>query len=175
MIHSVSQRFSELEKLKSEAEEILRRFSDEELNSFPAEGKWSAIQHFAHILSSETLSLMYMKKKIQGVAEAGKSGLSERLRSGILRFAMKTPLKFKAPPVLGVPASFIEKNEFLGKWNALRHDYREFLEQISGDAAESRIYKHPVMGRMNLLQALDFLYAHLDRHLKSAKKILQKS
>jgi hypothetical protein len=174
MIHSVSERFSRLDKLKSEAEEMFSRFSDEELNMPQAPGKWGAIQHFAHILSSETLSLMYMKKKIQGVSEAGKSGLSERVRSGLLRFAMKTSLKFKAPPVLEEPASFIKKEEFLSKWNNLRNDYREFLEPIKEDIASSRIYKHPVMGRMDLLQALDFLGVHLERHLKSAKEILAK-
>ncbi len=174
MHNEIKERFSKLEKLKAEAEELFSRFSDEALNAPPAPGKWGAIQHFAHILSSETSSLVYMKKKIQGVSDAGKSGLSERIRLGILNFAMKTPIKFKAPPVLEEPAQTISRDELLQKWNTLRNDYIEFLEPITKDAAESRIYKHPVMGRMDLLQALEFLAVHLERHLKSAKEILAK-
>lgn len=166
--------FTKLESLKAEAYLLFTSYPEEVINAPAAPGKWGAIQHMAHIISSETLSLAYMKKKIQGFEGAGKAGLSESFRSWLLNSVLKSGIKFKAPPVLHEPKTHYTVNEIFETWDKLREEYRNFLSQIEEPVINARIFKHPVAGRFNPPQALSFMSVHLNRHLEQAKDILAK-
>ncbi len=172
---AVSKRFSRLEALRKEAHELLASYSDETVNTPEARGKWGAIQHFAHIMGSETAGLTYMKKKMAGASEAGKAGFMGGARLAVLRLALSLPLKFKAPPVLQEPEMYISKEEFFQQWESLRKEYEDFLGKVDTNFVHVKLYKHPAVGRMSILQALDFMAVHLDRHIKSARVMLKKA
>lgn len=166
--------FTKLERLKAEAHTLFMSYPEDAINAPAAPGKWGAIQHMAHIISSETLSLAYMKKKIQGFEGAGKAGMSESFRSWLLNSVLKSGIKFKAPPVLHEPKAHYTVNEIFETWDKLREEYRNFLGQIEEPVINARIFKHPVAGRFNPPQALSFMSVHLNRHLEQAKDILAK-
>jgi uncharacterized damage-inducible protein DinB len=63
------------EKLQADTKLLLKEVSALSSVSYhyrPAEGKWSISQILTHILTSERLSLSYMKKKSLGNRRAGK-------------------------------------------------------------------------------------------------------
>lgn len=167
-------RFNRLEQLKAEAQQHFATFSDDALNRPPAPEKWGALQHMAHIISSETQSLIYMKKKILGADKAGKSGIGEWFRSALLKVFLQTGIKFKAPKVLKEPDAHYSAAELFKQWGELRAEYFEFLGNMDEDMAHTRIFKHPVAGRLDPIQALDFMGIHLNRHLRQAQKNLSK-
>ena len=174
MDSSVTKRFSRLEALRIEAQELLASFSDEAVNNPETQGKWGAIQHLAHIVGSETAGLTYMKKKMGGASNAGDAGFMGGIRLAVLSFALSLPIKFKAPPVLQEPDSYITKEDFFQRWESLRKEYELFLDGLDSDHVHSKLYKHPAVGRMSVIQALEFMAIHLERHIKSVRIILKK-
>jgi len=165
-------RFNRLEQLKAEAQQHFAMFSDDALNRPPAPEKWGALQHMAHIISSETQSLIYMKKKILGADKAGKSGISEWFRTALLKGFLKTGIKFKAPKVLKEPDLHYSSAELFKQWGELRAEYMDFLMGMDENMAHTRIFKHPMAGRLDPVQALDFMGIHLNRHLRHAQRDL---
>jgi hypothetical protein len=170
---AVSKRFLKLEALRKEAFELLGPHSDETVNKPEAQGKWGAVQHLAHILNSETAGLTYMKKKTGGASGTGEAGFMGSIRLAVLRFALSLPVKFKAPPLLSEPDSHISKDVFFLQWETLRKEYESFLGGIDSDLVHLKLYKHPAVGYMSIVQALDFMAIHLERHIKSARIILK--
>jgi hypothetical protein len=171
---AVSKRFSKLEALRKEAHELLGSLSDDMVNKPEAPGKWGAVQHLAHIMSSETAGLTYMKKKMGGVSGTGEAGFMGSMRLALLRFALSLPIKFKAPPVLSEPDSQISKDVFFQQWESLRKEYEHFLGGIDSGLVHLKLYKHPAVGYMSIVQALEFMAIHLERHIKSVRIILNK-
>lgn len=168
-------RFDRLEALKANARRHFANYSEEALNQSPLPGKWGALQHMAHIVSSETKGLGYMAKKIQGVDQVGKAGLREKTMGTLLNVFLKTGIKFKAPTVLDEPAPHYTVDEVFTAWDKLRGQYLAFLEPLEEDTAHKLIYKHPVAGRLSPVQALGFMGTHLERHLNAAKRILKQN
>lgn len=166
--------FDQLEQLKAHAREYFSSYSEEALNKPPQPGKWGALQHMAHIISSETKGLGYMMKKIQAADKVGQSGVKERFMNFILKSFLKTGIKFKAPAVLDEPAAHYTIDEIYEAWDKLRVRYVDFLEPMDDTMAHKLIYKHPIAGRLSPVQALGFMVIHLNRHIEIAKKGLQK-
>ena len=166
-------RFDYLEALKAEARQYFSSYSEEALNRPPQPGKWGALQHMAHILSSESKGLAYMSKKIQGADQMGRAGLREKTMGFLLDAFLKTGIKFKAPAVLDKPAEHYTAEEIFAAWDGLRKQYETFLEPMNETMAHKLIYKHPLAGRLSPVQALGFMGTHLRRHLDVAKKGLR--
>lgn len=166
-------RFNRLEALKAEARQYFSAYSEDALNKPPQPGKWGALQHMAHIVSSESKGLGYMTKKIQGADKAGRAGFREKTMGFLLDAFLKTGIKFKAPGVLDKPVEHYTLDEVFAMWDALRGQYSAFLEPMDDSLAHKLIYKHPVAGRLSPIQALGFMGTHLQRHLDAAKKALR--
>ena len=166
--------FDQLEKLKSNTREYFLNYSEDALNASPISGKWGALQHMAHIVSSESKGLGYMMKKIQAADKVGKAGTREKFMSFLLKAFLKTGIKFKAPSVLDEPAAHYTVDELFQSWDKLRDQYVSFLEPMDDTMAHKLIYKHPMAGRLSPVQALAFMTIHLNRHINAAKKGLKK-
>lgn len=167
--------FDQLESLKSEVKIYFSDFDEAALNAPPQVGKWGALQHMAHIVSSETKGLGYMMKKIQAADKVKKVSLKEKFMGFLLKAFLKTGIKFKAPKVLDEPAKHYTVDELFSNWDKLRMQYVEFLEKMDDTMAHKLIYKHPLAGRLSPVQALSFMVIHLNRHIEIAKKGLRKS
>ncbi len=145
-------------------------------NFSPRPGKWSIAQVLTHIVTSEQLSLGYMKKKAQGVEQAKNSGLWESLKLFILIISQRLPmLKFKAPRVVveRTPPA-LPQRELFETWQKSRADLKHFLEGISEAHTRKLIYKHPVAGRLDARQALIFFGEHIRHHRPQLMRLLRK-
>lgn len=143
------------------------------LNQAPAAGKWSVNQILTHILTSERVSLGYMKKKSKGVNEVGNSGIIESLRLWVLIFSQRIPVKYKAPKVLvqNTPEA-LSLDELNAQWNVVRDDLAAFLDGIEEKNIRKIIYKHPFAGRLDVRQALIFLEEHIRHHTPQIERII---
>jgi hypothetical protein len=137
-------------------------------------GKWSLAQILTHLITSEKLSLGYMKKKSLGIDSLENSGLLEELRYSILKASQYISfLKYKAPKLVverTPPALSI--TDVKKEWDALRAEMKKFLDELGEKNVRKKIYKHPVAGRLNAIQAIGFFGDHFNHHLPQIKRLL---
>ena len=138
-------------------------------------GKWSVNQILTHLLTSEKLSLLYMRKKSLGIQTVSNSGTREALKLIILKASQRLPLKFKAPGILieHTPEA-LPLPQAIEQWNAVRNDLRKFLEGIADQNIRKMIYKHPVVGMLDVMQAMAFFHEHIHHHWPQVKNLLKK-
>ena len=159
----VLKKFEKLEAGRSRLSDLLKAQNTESLISRPGPGKWSPLQVVNHLYMSESLGLKYMNYKWEERDKLGNAGLREHFRLLALKVVLASPLKFKAPaPVAEMPEELDPR--LLDKWAELRKETARFLEKFEGDMVNIRIFKHPFIGRISILQTLDFYQAHFVHH-----------
>jgi uncharacterized damage-inducible protein DinB len=151
--------------------DIIKKFPEDKFSHRPL-NKWSIAQILAHIILAERFSLQYMKKKSLGIDSVGKSGLWEDLKFFILKISQRIPLKYKAPQVLGENPQPLSREDAARQWLQVRNELRDFISTLDNEYAKKKIYKHPVSGRLNVMQAVSFFREHANHHLPQIKRLL---
>ena len=166
--------FDRLEKERKSLLTTLTTIPEKTLSSSPAEGKWSVNQILIHLVTSEQLTLAYLKKKSLGIDHLKNSGPWEWIRINILKWSQRLPaLKYKAPKYVvantpeAVPLAELER-----RWNSVRMELSQFLDKVQDRDVRKLIYKHPVAGRFDVVQCLMFMREHYHHHLPQIKRLL---
>ncbi len=150
--------------------ETLSGYSDEQLNRKPANGGWSAIQTLHHLILSEELSLAYVRKKLSFNPVVDKVNIGTHWRSFLLNLYLGSPLKFKAPAVVGdanLPA-YATLADTRAYWEKTRQMWTQYLTALPDDLLDKQVYKQPFAGRLGWLQTIGFFQMHFRRHRKQA-------
>jgi uncharacterized damage-inducible protein DinB len=174
MISSLNTAFNYLEKQLDDLLLKVKPLSSEQQNFKPDSHSWSILQVFRHMMQSEGQIIKYLRKKILGAATTPKASFGAILRSAILNAAMRLPIKFKVPDAIKV--NFDENYDFeqlSADWKLLRKELKDFLENMDEETAQKEIFRHPVVGRMNILQGLTFMQEHLERHAGQVDRIMK--
>jgi hypothetical protein len=140
------------------------------LNEPPAPGKWSAAQILHHVVSSEGGSLQYIRKKTQTPDAVPRATLMCAVRTAVLAAALASPLKFKAPDVVANVPDKPPVDETLAQWSQIRDELEQMIGELPEGLLERALFRHPVGGRMNMSQTLDFMIAHLKRHSRQLRR-----
>lgn len=144
----------------------LESYSFEQLNRKPADGGWSAVQTMQHLMMSEELAWQYVQKKVQYGADAPPVNWTARFRLWLLIGGLFLPIKIKAPKVVipEVLAEGVSLSEVRARWEAVRSQWRKFLQEMPEAYAGRMLFKHVVAGRLSFEQMFDFYKAHFRRH-----------
>jgi hypothetical protein len=164
-----------IDKLEHQRKQIIDEVSQISLQQYhnSVNGKWSIAMVLTHIVTSERLSLSYMKKKSLGIDTAGDTGWAESVKSLLLTISQYLPLRFKAPKaVLESTPTPLSLESLIKEWSALRTELIAFVATIERKHIRKKIYKHPVAGRLNIVQALRFSREHIIHHLPQIKRLL---
>ena len=131
----------------------------------PGEGKWSISQILTHVLTAEGLSLNYIRKKSLGIKTLKNTGLAEEVKFWILRISQRIPLRYKAPGIVvqNTPAA-LSYGELVRQWELLREEMQIFLSAIDDQDVQKKVYKHPVVGMLNVMHGVQFLREHIIHH-----------
>src|SRR5512146_1648812 len=119
MIEVLKSKFLILEKNREKLYDKLEKLDEKQLNYRPSEYKWSIVQIVFHLVKTEQLSVISINKEIKNT-KSRKAGLSAFLRSTLLKYSLISPLKFKAPPILGNMPKEYSINELKTKWSTVR-------------------------------------------------------
>jgi hypothetical protein len=167
-------RFAQLEEDRVNLLASLAPVPDKTLSSSPTVGKWSINQILIHLLTSEQLTLAYLKKKSLGIDGLKNSGAWEWIKMQILKWSQRLPfLKYNAPKHLKANTPEAVSLEELGRrWSVLRIELHNFLDTIEESNLRKLIYKHPVAGRFDVIQCLMFMREHYHHHLPQIKRLL---
>ncbi|NNE56259.1 MAG: DinB family protein, partial [Flavobacteriales bacterium] len=133
---------------------------------------WNSLQVLEHILGSERGTLAYLMKKTQAdwqdiplVGEEHAEG-SRKLNAALI-----SDRKWKAPQVLKVPEGERSLSEMSQYWADLREKMYIFVEQLDQNYHGRQIFKHPISGRLDLYQTLEFLANHVAHHMHQLERI----
>ena len=165
--------FQALEQQREALLSSVKNLSEEKYNTSAFSGKWSISQILTHLLTSEKLSLAYIKKKAQGIDKVKNSGLVETLRLWLLIISQRIPLKYKAPKVMvenTPPAMPLPK--LIEEWSIVRSELKQFLENMEDKHVRRVIYKHPIAGRLDVRQTMIFFREHIIHHTPQIKRQL---
>lgn len=166
---SIQDQLSELDYSLTRLLELLKEYTDAELNRAPAEDKWSPLQVMHHLMQSEKLSHSYIRKKSMADAAAlNKAGLVSGIRKSLLGIYLGAPFRFKAPEMVGDGNLPVESSfwPLAREWRNNRKALREFIDQLPPEYLDRQVYRHPFAGRMGVSGMLFFFQKHFDRHSK---------
>lgn len=164
-------RYKEIHHLFLEYQASVSNISNDKANRKPADDKWSINEIIYHISHAELAIVNYIYKKAAAPKESPKAGFKSWYRTLLLRLALKSSRKFKAPKVLDQPNGPYDKEELINEWRTIRNKLENILNQIADEDIYRQLFKHPVVGKINLLQTLAFMADHMQRHLDQIKKI----
>jgi uncharacterized damage-inducible protein DinB len=166
--------FDELERQREVLFSLLKNLPEEKLAASPYPGKWSISQIVTHLVTSEKLSLAYMKKKSLGIDGVKNSGITETLRLWLLIISQRIPVKYKAPKVVteNTPPA-MPLTALVEEWSALRNELKQFLERIEDRHVRKVLYKHPLAGRLDVRQAMIFFREHINHHKPQIERLLE--
>jgi uncharacterized damage-inducible protein DinB len=165
---------TELNRQRADLLDHVREITSEHYGLSPSPGKWSIGQILTHLVTSEKLSLGYMKKKALGIDQLKNSGVKEAIRLRLLIISQRLPFRYNAPQVVveNTPEAW-PLDELIHQWDKVRADLAEFLEGIKEENIYKVIYKHPVGGRMDVHQAMTFFREHINHHKPQIDRLLK--
>lgn len=163
--------FNELEKSKLDFVQLLEKFSKEQQSFKPAES-WNMLQVVEHVISSEKGTLEYLKRKTLAPYDQIETANSESESNGDkLNNALISEKRWQAPAVLMEPSGTQSLDNMLIYWNDLRLDYLSFLQKLDINYHHRLVFKHPLAGRLDLAQTLEFLSNHIIHHSYQLQRI----
>jgi hypothetical protein len=160
------------DKLERQREFLLGHVSQlpAEKYSSSTNNGWSVSEILIHLVTSERLSVNYMRKKALGIESLKDSGLVEEVKMRLLRLSQRLPFKYKAPTIITdhTPAA-IPLSTLTTDWDDVRQQLKTFAERMADNHVRRKVFKHPVAGRLDLFQAMDFFFEHIQHHWPQIK------
>ncbi len=171
MIQGLQEKFDELESVLQSTLTYMDTVPSEVLSRDLSE-KWNALEILNHLYISESGTTRYLEKKSQAPAKSvQKGGLNSWVRSKLLQRALNNyQKKYRAPKVVDQVKGELDFQELRSKLISNRAELANLLGTITTDSAKRAYFKHPLAGRLNIYQTMDFLIAHFKRHAEQIKE-----
>lgn len=166
-------RFKAIEAKREAIFSRLQSAPDKDLMKSPGPNRWSAVQALQHLVVAERGTNMYLKKKVLGKDSVKQSGLVNTLRMVVGKLAFSIPIKFKAPKVVADPPSNLNLEETKKQWEEVRQEFYFIVKALEERDLTKELFKHPIMGRLDIFQTVDFFEIHMDRHAEQAYRTLE--
>lgn len=170
MIEILLDKYLILEDKREKLYELLEKLDEEQLNFRPAEDKWSITQIVFHVVKAEQLSVISINKEIRNT-NSSRAGISAFVRSSLLKYALMSPIKFKAPAIMGNIPKEYDIIELKTKWLTVRNRLHNALGEVDKELGKKYLFTHPYAGKLNIYQTMDFLLQHFNHHNRQIKKL----
>jgi hypothetical protein len=171
MDSAIQRRWQAMENMNSQILQEIKNWGTQELQHQNSSNDWNALQVIQHIIISEKGTLGYlMKKTSSGVEGLDKVTAMGKAAGTELQKALKSSEKWKAPNVMPDPEP-IDLEKSIAYWLSLRVKYEEFLGNLDPAFIPLEIFKHPLAGRIDLMDTLDFLSNHIQHHMYQLERI----
>jgi len=169
MIPQAAELFENLETRKKRFVSTLEGLSPTQLEFRASPQAWTPVQVGHHVVLAEQRTADSIKKH-RGM-RSGKRGLRYRVGNALLWLVLKTGLRVKNPVPEAAPDEDIDLARLLEAWDTARGDLETVLSETKERGLEYAAFNHPIAGPFNVEQALQFLVAHLDHHLRQLDRI----
>ncbi|MFD1030645.1 DinB family protein [Metaplanococcus flavidus] len=155
------------ERIRRRILESAERFSDDQLNHKPAEGKWSAMQILDHLQLMENVIARNIAKELE-------RGSSKKAVKKPIQLTVSRTIKVDAPSYTQPSADFIDLAEMKSRLETSRNQLNQIFDNASKETLKSKSLPHPVFGKVPLIQWFPFVGLHEKRHFKQLEDTLSK-
>jgi hypothetical protein len=152
----------------------LANLSAPQLAFKPSDAQWSLTEVCGHLFLSEKLTVRYLRQ-FDFHKTNEKLGVNAFLRGLLLRRALRSNKKFKAPEVVRAKMEETRFDDFSAlqsQWDLVRMDLRDYVQNFPAKHHNSFVFKHPRAGKLNIFQTLNFLIDHQKHHVNQLHEIL---
>ena len=165
---------STLESLEKE-----RVFFFKELEGVPYEilnkksnGNWSINEHLYHTWLAETSSEKYIRTKTKYPDFIKEMSPVVHLSSLCLRLLLNLGIKVKAPLTTTTFPEKIDLIKLNKNWKESRVSFKNLMGELKEKKLDQKaIFRHPLMGRINLKLTLYFFNFHFKHHQKAINNL----
>jgi hypothetical protein len=172
MILELEKPFNAFEEQRVGLLSKLSALSKEQLHFKPAPDSWSIVETLHHLYLSELGTYQYMRKKMQVIENLPFSGYKHAIKMFLLKMFLRSDKKFKVPGNARVhPTGDVSLGDLTEQWNHLRDNLAQLLDTFDVKSARKLVFRHPVIGYINVHQTLEFLQEHFNHHLKQLERI----
>jgi hypothetical protein len=163
--------FRHLEERRIQLFQQLETYTQEQVFFQPSPQAWSIVEVLHHLLLAEEGTYQYIEKKLKEISALRRVTLGAKLKSKVLKLALKSPLKFKVPLPALVPSREFSLEQLRENWGVLRQRLQAILEALTEADLEKALFRHPIGGVFTMQQTFSFLQEHFEHHDKQIKRI----
>ena len=132
---------------------------------------WSILEILYHVWLAETSSEKYIRTKIQYPKTIIKTPVLSYLRAFLTKYFLLLGFTVKAPKVTAEFPEKINLEELQKNWKKSRSSFSNLIKELDQKNLDKlAIFRHPLMGRINLAQTLYFFELHQNHHLRQIKR-----
>lgn len=164
MSAQLTEKYSDIEAVKSKFLKKVAGLSNEQLNRIPADGGWSAGQTLFHCAFAESGTIIVINKNLAENSVQTKSDFGSVFRNILLVIFLKLPLKFKAPKQVSKVPENITLDEVKKYFDKNTADFKKVLQDLPVELEDKFIFKHPRSGLFSITQTLNFVREHYLHH-----------
>lgn len=168
---SLTKKLSNFEDSKSALLLLVQDINDKDLNTKINESEWSLTQVLTHIIESEVGISKYLYKKSKDLSSLPSTTVTSWIKSKFLNRFLKSDKKRKAPKVVSNPPNDFTFEELTQKWDEARSRLVNTINNLPKSAHSKAIFKHPVVGYLNIKQTVEFMTYHIDHHVYQVERI----
>ena len=132
---------------------------------------WSIQQVLMHVVKIQQISVDALQKAYAKHSELKNTEIKNTISSAILKFALRSGKKFKAPQIAAHIDNHVSLATVRQQWENANQALNQFVEAYPIENKNKLIFKHPFVGWLSLEQALDFLLEHLKHHRKQIESL----
>lgn len=136
----------------SEAERLWRR----------APSAWSAVDVIEHLVLAEQVVLGDLETA--ATRPDAPRQLRHRVRAVIVWIVLRFGIRVSVPAEAMRPAGNASFETLQATWNTQHRALRTFVERLDAAGLQRHVFRHPIAGPLNVVQALRLLSAHLTTH-----------
>jgi hypothetical protein len=155
----------EFEEATSTFFTLLSSFDQQQINTVPYEGSWTAAQTGEHVFKSDSMLLDWLTRATQPTLRAPDEQVAG-IRATFLDFSTR----LESPKEIVPTESTHEKEALIG---ALRSTRERLRKVISNDDLTLTV-SSPIFGEPTKLELVNFVVVHTKRHSNQLRKIRAK-
>ena len=165
--------FDNVEHARQEILDTVRGLTDVQASFQPSEEEWSVAQIIEHLAWAEEGGICGMFKAMEGqknnkpiwTGESKNHGLS------IEEIVQKTWEPKEKVPEVAAPKWGGPIDYWISRLENCQSLLTTLKEYCTGVHLESAIYPHPISGPLDIIQRLEFLRFHMERHLQQIERV----
>ena len=165
-------------KMETEREVVInsiRAIPADKLVTKPQQNQWSVTEIILHLVKAEEGALKYMQIKLKHGGHK-KATIGAAIKHRLLTTAIALPFKYKAPNVIKLgeigSTSFAQAVE---QWASIRNQLKNEYESIDEEIIDHELFKHPVAGKLSIMQSVKFMRRHMNRHVGQINRTIKQA
>ncbi|MCZ2257750.1 DinB family protein [Sporosarcina sp. G11-34] len=152
-------------KIRKELFRTIDGLTDEQFNKVPSDGGWSPKQILEHLVRMETVIATNIAKEL-------KNPDSPKAMKKPIAISTNRLIKVEAPGYTAPTEIYKSKEEMKCELYDSHIFLLDVFESSTKDELRGKSFRHPIFGRIPLIQWFPFVGLHEKRHLKQLKKTI---